>query len=406
LAYRQKLNFPKAFFEKSGEIAKKREGLVFIFGGLLGAGVLILLARLFELQIIFGHQNRQVADGNRIKRVITPAPRGIIFDRYHRPLVRNIPVYRLIGASGEKSQIISRQQALKIQAQGGSKSAQLVVGIGRDYLYGPSLAHVLGFLSEANPREIASGRYHQGDLIGRAGLEEQYESTLKGTDGGAVFEVDSLGRKVNQLGQIKPSSGKDIDLSIDAELSRIAFQAFTEFGQGKPGAVVVSEAKTGQILALVSQPAFNPNKITDYDLTNPQKPFFNRAISGLYPPGSTFKIVSAAAGIEEGKVNADTVYEDKGFIKIGDYLYKNWLFTKKGRTEGKIDIVRALKRSTDTFFYKVGEWVGAHQLAAWAKTFGLGRKTGIDLPSESAGLVPSPEWKEKASGEHWFLGNT
>jgi penicillin-binding protein 2 len=140
-------------------------------------------------------------------------------------------------------------------------------------------------------------------------------------------------------------------------------------------------------------------------LTDPQKPFFNRVLGGAYPPGSTFKIVTATAGLEEGKINAETLWNDTGEIRVGEYSYKNWYFTQYGRTEGEINVVGALKRSTDTFFYKVGEWVGPTSLSAWAKAFGLGQKTQIDLPGEVEGLVPSPEWKEE-KGDRWFLGNT
>ena len=378
---------------------------ILFFYGLLGIGILLLLGRLFELQIIFGSQNRQIAEGNRIRRVIDLAPRGIIFDRHQQPLVRNVPIYRL--ASGdEKWEVISREEALKIEIKSGEQAEKLRVDMGREYLYGQSLAHLLGYLSEAGPEEVGSGDSQLGDLVGRTGLEEEYEEILRGTNGGEVFEVDSQGQKIREVGKVTSVAGEDIYLSVDAELSRVAFEALIEFGEGKPGAVVVTEAKTGQVLALVSFPSFNPNKITDKDLTDTKKPFFNRAISGVYPPGSTFKIVTAAAGVEEGKVSRDTLYEDKGFIQVGDYIYKNWLFSKRGMAEGKINVVYALKRSTDTFFYKVGEWVGANRLAVWAKAFGLGKKTGIDLPFESEGLVPSPEWKEKTTGERWFLGNT
>lgn len=361
--------------------------------------VLILLTRLFELQIIFGSQNRQIAEGNRIKKAVNLAPRGIIFDRHGRPLVANVPVFRF------QKETISRQQALEIEAEGGVQAEELEVVMGRDYLYGSVLAHLVGYLAEADPEEVASG-YQLGDFIGRSGVEQQYEDKLRGTNGGEIFEVDSQGQRVREIGKTEPVVGEDVHLSVDVKLSQVAFKALTEFGQGNAGAVVVTLVKTGEILVLVSWPSFNPNEITAETLADSTQPFFNRAVAGLYPPGSTFKIVTAAAGLEEGKVTRDTFYEDEGFIKIGEYIYKNWLFTKQGRTEGKINIVTALKRSTDTFFYKVGEWVGARKLAAWAKAFGLGQPTGIDLPFESAGLVPDPEWKEKTFGERWFLGNT
>jgi len=368
---------------------------------------LILLGRLFELQIIFGVQNRQIAEGNRIKKIVNPAPRGIIFDRNKKPLVRNVPVFRLERSECQNQvsgcfQTISRDEALKIEVQGGQDLDRLRVDVGRDYPFGKSLAHVLGYLGEASQEEVEKGIYQLGDLLGRTGIEQKYEEKLRGQNGGEIFEVDANGNQIREMGKTEPIAGEDLHLTIDVELSRVAFEAL----EGRSGAVVATEAKTGQVLALVSSPAFDPNKITAGDLVDEKKLFFNRAIGGAYPPGSVFKIVTSAAGIEEGKVNAETTYEDKGFIQIGEYTYTNWYFTQYGRTEGEIDLVKAIKRSTDTFFYKVGEWVGVRRLAAWGKSFGLGRKTEIDLPSESEGLVPDPDWKEETTGERWFLGNT
>jgi len=141
-------------------------------------------------------------------------------------------------------------------------------------------------------------------------------------------------------------------------------------------------------------------------LRDTQLPMLNRAIGAHYPPGSTFKIVSLVAGLEEGKIDRETIYKDTGQVKIGDFVYNNWYFTQYGRVEGEIDLITALKRSTDTFFYKMGEWVGAVKLADWAREFNLGSKTKIDLPGEIAGLVLDPKTKKESRGESWFLGNT
>jgi len=369
------------------------------FYGIFIIGFLLLAGRLFELQIIFGQKNRAIADGNRIKKIIEPAPRGMIYDRSGREVVRNIPIYKKCIAV-DKCQILAREEALKLEAQ--NKTEDLRLGIGRDYLYGKAVAHVLGYLGEAGEAEVGSGEYELGDLVGRTGVEEKYNTVLNGQSGGELIEVDSLGNKIREIGKIAPVSGKDLFLSVDAELSRTAYEAM----EGRAGAVVASEAKTGRILALVSSPSFNPNEITSQSLNDPTLPFFNRAIGGAYPPGSTFKIVTATAGLEEGKIDAKTIFEDTGQIRVGDFVYKNWYFTQYGKTEGKINLVRAIKRSTDTFFYKVGEWVGPQKLAEWGRVFGLGKKTGIELPGEVGGLVPDPEWKQQNTGERWFLGNT
>jgi penicillin-binding protein 2 len=387
----------------------------YIFYGLLAVAFLFLLARLFELQIIFGAKNRGLAEGNRIKKEILPAPRGIIYDFQGQELVRNIPVYRKKIQTSEFV-LISREEALKMESRG--ETDDLKVNIGREYLYGEALAHLLGYLGEANREEVEKGQFKLGDLVGRGGIEEEYDDYLRGQEGGEIYEVDAHGEKIREIGRVEPLPGNNLYLTIDAELSQIAYESL----EGKPGAVVITNPQNGEILALVSSPSFNPNLMNqakDLDsqqfqtqqeklqelLNDPQKPFFNRAISGIYPPGSTFKIVTAAAGLEEGKLKAETTYNDTGEIRVGDYSYKNWYFTQYGRTEGLIDIVKAIKRSTDTFFYKVGEWIGPTRLASWAEAFGLGQKTGINLPGEIKGLVPSPDLKEK-SGERWFLGNT
>ena len=170
------------------------------------------------------------------------------------------------------------------------------------------------------------------------------------------------------------------------------------------GAVVVTDGY-GEILALYSHPSFDPFNIEKY-LTNPNLPLFNRVISGAYHPGSLFKLVTAASALSEGKIDKNFTYDDQGVIKVNEFEYNNWFFTQYGKTEGLINLKKALARSTDTFFYKIGEFVGPDVLASWANKFGLGNLTNIDLPGEISGLVPSPDWKRQYKNENWFLGNT
>lgn len=370
---------------------------------------LLLGARLVDLQLIKGERNRILADENRVLEVVLPAGRGIIYDRQGRQLVENIPLY--FYGEGEEEEEISRQQALEIESRGALAAAKVKVKVGRKYLWPEGLAHLLGYTGQVSKEEVLTWTHLRvGDFIGRGGVEEEYDSVLRGKRGLEIFEVDALGEKVRTVGKVAPQAGRDLRLSVDAELSKTAWEAL----KGRPGAVVVTEAKTGKIIVLVSSPGFDPNKLSlgitteDYQeiLEDPQKPFFNRAIGGAYPPGSTFKIVTAVAGLEEGEITSQTLIEDTGQIKVGDFVYKNWYFSQYGGVEGEINLVRAIKRSTDTYFYKVGEWVGARKLADWARFFGLGQVTGINLPGEVGGLVPDPEWKEEVRGERWFLGNT
>lgn len=390
----------------------------FLYYLVLFFGVLLLLVRLFELQVILGEKNLDLAEGNRIRKEIIPAPRGIIYDREGRALVRNVPVYWLDKKSGDQKEAtvepVTRERALKIKAGAETPPGELKTGVGREYLYGQALAHVLGYLD--------------WEMKGGTGLEFQYNDHLQGQDGGEIIEVDTSGVKLREVDRLEPVAGSDLFLSLDAELSKTAFEAL----DGRPGAVVATQAKTGRVLVLVSSPSFDPglfnlpkvpylfhleggigtapwetrNTEVAALFDNSQKPLFNRVIGGVYPPGSTFKIVSAAAGLEEEKIDGQTLIEDTGVIKIGPYSYSNWYFTRYGRTEGEINVVRAIQRSTDTFFYKVGEMVGAESLATWAGSFGLGKLTGIDLGGEVDGLVPTPDWKQAVMGERWFLGNT
>lgn len=320
---------------------------LFLFYFSLFAGSLLFFLQLFHLQVIQGQRNLSLSEGNRIKIEKIKAPRGIIYDREDRPLVYNVP-----------------------------KDTSEVEGIelSRDYLYGPILAHLLGYVDV--------------DYQGVSGKELEYEEELRGEDGGELIEVDTEGKKIRQLGRQEPVSGENLHLTIDLSLQKKAYEAL---GNQK-GAVVVSQPQTGEILALVSKPSFDPNLFpVDSILADPNQPLFNRATHGVYPPGSIFKIVTAVAGLETSKIDGNTQILDTGEIRIGQYRYGNWYFDRFGRTEGLLDVVRAIKRSNDIFFYRVGERVGAKKLVEWAKAFGLGREIGF---------LPDPE------RERWFLGNT
>lgn len=368
----------------------------------------LLAARLFDLTIIKGVYYRGLSEGNRVGEKLIRAPRGVIYDRLGQVLARNVPTYKFkvqpfdfAQGKSSKFKIIGSEEALTIQAQGGSEAAKLQMDLGREYPYGSLFAHVLGFTGEVNEDEVSKDykvykNYKSGDFIGRTGVEEQYEKILRGTDGKEMTETDALGRSVRSLGRIEPIPGKNLTLSLDLNLQKAAAKEM----EGKTGAVVVSNPQNGEILALYSSPSFDPGNIGDLsNLGNlGDQPLFNRAIAGLYPPGSTFKIITAAAGLETGKINKDTQIEDTGEINIGPFKFPNWYFLQYGGKEGLVDIVKAIKRSNDTFFYKVGEIVGIEELEIWAKKFGLGRALGIDLPGEAAGRIRLLR--------DWYLGDT
>lgn len=364
------------------------------FWGLFILAFGILCFRLVQLSFLEGERYRLLADSQRIRTKKITAQRGIIYDRKQRPLVRNRPLYQICYEGKPKCEITSREKALILQAEG--KDADLTLTVGRKYLFGAEAAHVLGYLGEATEEEVRDKKYLIGDLIGRMGIEQAQDEILRGFDGGELVEIDTEGKVIRIMGQKEPISGKDLSLTLDASLQEIAYQAL----KGVKGAVVVQDPNTGEILALVSSPSFNPDDISQLELDNPNEPFFNRAISGEYPPGSTFKMVSATAALESGSITAETLIKDEGIIHIGSYSYSNWYFTSRGKTEGSINIVRAIARSTDTFFYKMGEMTGAQKIIDWAKVFKLGKKLGIEIPGESDGYLPDP------TNSQWFLGNT
>jgi len=369
---------------------------------------LTLLGQLFNLQILQGKENRRLADENRIAKVKLDAPRGLILDRHGEVLAQNEPVYTL------KRRIVSRDEALSLQAKG--RDTDLHIGLKRVYPMKEIFAHSVGYLGQVSEEELTKEKfdlkgYSLASLLGRGGIEAQYEEVLRGREGSELVEVDTRGESVRRMGRILPTPGKILTLALDKKLQELAAKQMS----GKKGGVIGLNPQNGEILILYSSPTFDPNIFLEEKSQDEageiirdeeNQPLFNRAISGLYPPGSIFKIVTAVAGLEERKITASSLIADPGVIEVNNFKYANWYFTNYGRTEGNINLERAIARSTDTFFYKVGEMVGPEKLKAWAEVFGVDEIFGIDLPAESAGFVGSPEWKEEVKKEQWFLGNT
>ncbi len=378
----------------------------------------LLVVRLVHLQIVEGTTYRRMADNNRFFNQFIPAERGVIFDRYQQPLVKNKKIYFLTKDDGLYSakEPISTEQALQLMAQ---DPKQVVYELRRYYLYPQELAHALGYTAPVMTEDlVANSQLQANDWLGKMGLEKQFDQVLRGQDGAQLYEVNTWGEKQRLFSEKQPVAGNNLSTSIDPYLSKIAFNAFGEM----MGAAVVLDVDTGQVLALVSHPAFNANDLTS-TLIDPQleqqrqlnlhnyfqderKVFFNRAVSGMYPPGSVFKLVTAIAGLQKQAFDEHKTVLDEGILKVGDYSYANWLYTQNGGTDGEISLVRAIARSNDIYFYKAAEWTGPTSLAAQAREFGFGKSTGIELPAEAAGFVPDPTWKEETQGERWFLGNT
>ena len=397
----------------------------------------VIFLRLFHLQIVSGSINRELADGNRILIKLIHAPRGVIFDHNGKILASNSPAFRLFVkdsngvsfgngvSSGNKARLITREEALELEVKNDPASPDLEIDNVRTYPMGEKFAHVLGYVGEISEEQLrlyersssSNKNYRLGDRIGQSGIEAQYEKVLRGIDGGEIIEVDSLGRKLRSLRRTPPVPGQNIYLTIDADLQDKIYQNLKETLTAVGsccGLAVAMDPGSGQILALVSLPSYDPNIFTNLIddtaisqiFSQRNSPILNRVISGTYPPGSTFKIVSALAALSSDKVTAQTTFVDNGVIYLGTFKFSNWYFTQYGKTEGVVNLLKALQRSNDIYFYEIGRTIGENKLIEWARKLKLGGKLGIDLPGEVSGLIPDDAWKRKTTGEGWYPGDT
>jgi len=409
----------------------------------------ILLLRLFFLQIIKGEEFRRLSENNSIRLQNIDPSRGMIFDRGGRLLVDNRPSFDvsiiLRDARPVKETIKKLSGYIKFPAdelmmkvaskKGISlyKPVLLKQDIGRDtmaavevhkyelpgivvnvrprrhYINKESAAHLIGYLGEINPGELSSGKFsgcRQGDLIGKFGAEKTYESFLRGKRGGRQVEVNAVGQVIKVLKTVDSHPGYNFYLTIDQAVQEKA-EALLE---GVVGAAVAMEPATGQILALVSNPSFDQNSFVSgmsidqwESLTSdPLKPLTNRVVQGEYAPASTYKIVTAIAGLEEGVIDENTTFTCPGYYKFQNREYRCW----KKAGHGTMRIVNALAQSCDVFFYNVGQRVGVDRLAWYAKECGLGARTGIYLDHEMQGLIPTAAWKKRRFGIKWQEGET
>lgn len=371
------------FLKNTGQ-SKQSFFLFFFLMVLLSCFILVI--RLFVLTVVKGDYYRRLAESNRLKEVIIEAPRGKIIDRKGLILAENIdPKY---NSEGEKI-----------------KSPRI-------YHLNQAAGHLLGYRQTAAAVDLKNDlclkRLTLGDKVGKKGVEKLFDCQLRGKNGKKLIEADAFGKAQRSLAIIPPEKGQDITLSIDGYLQQKAYQLLVD----KKGAVVALLPKTGEVLILVSSPSFDPQ---DFESGNEEKinqyfssvdhPFFNRATEGVYPPGSIFKLIVATAGLEEKVIDEKTQFEDKGKIRIGNLEFGNWYFLQYGKTEGMVDVIKAISRSNDIFFYLVGEKLGVEKIKKWAETFGLGGKTAIGIEEEE-GLVPFPFWKEEKLREKWYLGDT
>lgn len=423
-----------------------------VLGMLMVLVIAVLIGRAGYLQIYEGEYYAGLADGNRIRIIPSVAPRGTFYDRNGQLLVTNRPgftVSLLPLTSPIKDEVIARLSQLlgvpvedikdKIAGHSGfnpiriktdvtpdivsiiEEQKELYPGVMientpiRDYVLKQEGAHTFGYVSEINDQELEEKKadgYKSGDIIGKFGLEKIYDKYVRGEDGGDQVEVDVSGKPVKRLGRKVPVPGADLVLTIDKDLQTAAEKAvdarLAEI-HASAAAAVVMNPQTGEVLALVSRPAFDPNLfahgISSKDWAklnnNPFHPMDDKAISGEYPPGSTFKIVTGTAALTEGKVTPEEKIFDSGH---------HWIIPKgnaEGEALGWIDFQEALAHSDNVYFYEMGNRLGIDLLEKYARMFGLGQRTGIDLPYEAKGLVANREYKKKNFEDgDWYLSET
>ncbi len=408
-----------------------------------------ILVSLWYFQVIRGGDFRQMSTNNCIRIRENPAARGMISDHKGRPLAHNRPsfeVYLVPEDLKENPEVLVKvgrmlnmnQEEVQERLQTQKKRTPfkpvkiksdiewnelarletnrvhlpgLFVDVRprRAYHYGSLASHLIGYLGEVDENELRQSKgspYRMGAMIGKYGVEYQWETYLRGVDGGRQIEVDALGREIKHLRSVDSFPGNNLILTIDFDLQKVAEEAFQE----KTGALIAMDPKSGRILAMVSKPSFDPDvfarNISPEEwkslIENPFSPLQNKGIQGQYPPGSVFKIITAIAGLETGAITPNTPLTCRGIYPYGNRDFRCW----RPEGHGTISLHRAIVESCDIYFYQVGLKVGVDAIAHYAQEFGLGSSTKIALPHEKSGTVPTTSWKKRRLGAPWYSGET
>lgn len=409
----------------------------------------LLLIRLWYLQIVKVDSYVGMSESNRLRLVPVAASRGTIFDRKGKILTSNRPSYSVAAIPLEiedKERFIRRlaqlinipPAELRDKWEKGRRRARyfpIVLASGltqdqleileenrmslpgldvqtypvRDYPNGVMASHLLGYLGHMSERELedeAYSKFNPGAYVGKSGIERNWEAELHGNDGGRQLEVDAMGRVLRTASEVIPTVGNSLVLTIDLEMQKAAEEAFGE----QAGAAVALDVNTGEILAFVSKPDYDPalfaegltSKQWKEYLADSRHPLENKALKGQYPPGSTFKILMALAGLEEGLVDGKSAVHCNGSYTMGNRTFRCW----QKRGHGNVSLKKALRESCDVYFYRLGERLGVDKIAYYAQKFGLGSPLGIGIQNEKGGLIPTMAWKEKRFGQKWLKGET
>ncbi|TCS72113.1 peptidoglycan glycosyltransferase /cell elongation-specific peptidoglycan D,D-transpeptidase [Sulfuritortus calidifontis] len=426
-----------------------------VASGIVVAAFSVLFSRFVWLQLVEYDRYHALAENNRISLMPNAPARGIIYDRNGTVLAHNFAAYtleitpakagKLEDTINRLSEIVSidagdRKRFKKLMAESKNfetlpiklrlteaevarfavnsfrfPGVEVKARLFRQYPMGDAFAHVIGYIGRINQRDEdrlqASGQaanYRGSDHIGKAGVEESYETLLHGVTGIAQVETDSGGRAVRVLAQTPPVAGNNVYLHLDAKLQEIATNVFGPYR----GALVALDPRNGGVLALVSKPGYDPNLFVDgIDVTNwralndsPDKPLVNRALRGIYPPGSTIKPFMALAGLELGYRKPGDVISDPGYYSLpgSSHRYRDW----KKDGHGVVDLKKSVVISCDTYYYRLANEMGIEKMSGFLSQLGFGHKTGIDLDGELTGLMPTPEWKQKRFKQQWWAGET
>jgi penicillin-binding protein 2 len=402
-----------------------------------------LTLRYWQLQVVRSTAYEELARANHVRPVPETAPRGLILDREGRIIAENRPSFNLtlegehlptllalgnlvdlseeegdvedylqqarLGSALVKEELdleeVARVESRQLELPG----AHIQFVPRRFYPDGLTAAHVVGYVGRISEEQLDNQAFEgagRNDYVGQAGIEEVYNQFIMGRNGVQRFVVNSHGRRERILEQVPPIWGESLQLSIDMDLQQVAEQAFGD----KAGAVVALDPRNGQVLVLGSFPAFDPNSFSGrfdrkqwHSLVNDEEhPLSNRAIQGRYAPGSTFKLVVAAAALEQGIATPETEMHCSGSVR----LYGNVFHCARASGHGTLNMIQALAQSCNSYFYQLGAKLQIEAIARYAKMFGLGAPTGIDLPHEVSGLIPDPAWKKKARNEPWYAGET
>ncbi len=367
----------------------------------------LFTVRLFWLEVVKGNYYHDLAENNRLRIERIKANRGLIYDKEGVVLVKNKPLFFLEEkriSEPEALKLIVQEEKIKIQAE-------------REYLFPEVFSHVLGYGGKISKEEFALKKnegYSFDDSLGKDGLEFFYEPVLKGKDGRKKIEVDSLGKETRIFAEEKTEDGQNLSLSIEVALQKKVKEVFEKYsGKRGRGAVILMDPRNGEILSLVSLPVYDNNLIKKGEvwreiLIDKDAPLLNRAIAGLYPSGSIIKPIIALAALEEGLIDKQTSILSVGGFWAGNRFFSDW---KQGG-HGRVNLNEALAWSVNTFFYYLGggygdfKGLGPEKLNFYFKKVGLGEKTGIDLPNEKSGFLPTPEWKKRTKNEDWYIGDT